>query len=240
MHPIRTTALAAALAAIVPAFQTSADEPRPGRTGEVLRDVLVDHAPAVHHGRRGGVPRQRDVDAGAVIVIDRDGVRVGGGVVIGRPDTTPRRRRPVVHREPDICRGGHDSHRCDTSRCDPRDDYPRYRRSRGTGVFHGYLDRYDPRLRDGSSYDSYTLHAVRGQTYQIQLESHRFDTYLMVVDDRDQTLASDDDGGPQLNSCLTWTASWDGPVRVLANSYHADVAGPYTLSIREQRDRHWD
>ncbi|MGP1383970.1 MAG: S8 family peptidase [Thainema sp.] len=81
-------------------------------------------------------------------------------------------------------------------------------------------------------YDGYYIsNLTAGQTVQINLSSSQFDTYLQLVDaDTGDIIAMDDDGGPGLNSQLTFVAQADTNYIVQATSYASNTTGSYTLT----------
>lgn len=98
----------------------------------------------------------------------------------------------------------------------------------------GELDSSDRRLSDNSSFDEYTFVGFTGQNILIQMFSHEFDTYLLLLDHDNQMLESNDDLAPgNTNSQIFYTVPSDGIYRVFANSFNETGAGNYLLDIRQ-------
>lgn len=81
-------------------------------------------------------------------------------------------------------------------------------------------------------YDGYYLSDLAaGQTVRIDLSSNDFDTYLQLINaDTGAIIAVDDDGGPGLNSQLTFVAEAGVNYIVQATSYAPGATGHYTLT----------
>lgn len=78
------------------------------------------------------------------------------------------------------------------------------------------------------------VHAVKmlkGQSYQLDLVSTDFDSYLRLEDSAGNQLAQDDDGGGMLNSRIRFTAAKDDTYLIYATSLGGG-AGGYTLSVK--------
>src|SRR5688572_25699240 len=64
---------------------------------------------------------------------------------------------------------------------------------------NGSLTAGDCQLSDGSRFDEWTFSATAGQTLSISMTG-TFDTYLLLLDPNNTTIAEDDDGGDGTNS----------------------------------------
>lgn len=85
---------------------------------------------------------------------------------------------------------------------------------------------------DQTLYDEYTFSGQAGQQVVIILESTDFDSYLILVDPNQTIIAENDDaisGSP--NSQLTVTLPQNGMYTVIANAYHKEEQGEYTLTV---------
>lgn len=71
----------------------------------------------------------------------------------------------------------------------------------------------------------------RGQRYQIDLISDRFDPYLRLEDSTGRQLAFDDDSGARLDSRIVFLAPADGTYRIYATAFDAGL-GPFGLVVR--------
>jgi hypothetical protein len=102
-------------------------------------------------------------------------------------------------------------------------------------IWDGALGENDPD-NDGRRYDDYLIHLAAG-THVISLDAtgaEPFDTLLQIfrADAREgEPLASDDDGGRNLNSMLVFEAEREGDYVVRATSFGTGTAGPYRLRV---------
>jgi hypothetical protein len=96
------------------------------------------------------------------------------------------------------------------------------------------LSSTDPNnpTRSGRFHDDYRLvGAVAGQQLQINLNSS-FDAYLQLVNaNTGAVIAFDDDGGPGLNSQLTFTVEAGVDYILRATSFSSGITGDYTLAV---------
>lgn len=97
----------------------------------------------------------------------------------------------------------------------------------------GKLSPDDPRdkVQTTSPHRVHTVKMKKGETYQIDLVSRAFDAYLRVEDESGKELASDDDGGGNLNSRLLFNVPKDGSYRLIVTSFDGKD-GPYTLTAK--------
>ncbi|WP_353932940.1 hypothetical protein WJM97_10305 [Okeanomitos corallinicola TIOX110] len=88
--------------------------------------------------------------------------------------------------------------------------------------------------RSGSYYDDYRLDDLTvGQTVQINLDGS-FDTYLQLVNAATgQVISFDDDGGPGLNSELSFTVQSGVNYLVRATSFGSGATGTYSLTTTQ-------
>jgi hypothetical protein len=86
---------------------------------------------------------------------------------------------------------------------------------------------------DASFVDLYRIMLPTAGYVTVQMNSAAFDTYLWIVDAALMGLeASDDDGGGGSNSRISLVRLEAGPHLILANSFFAGAAGPYTLTVQ--------
>lgn len=95
----------------------------------------------------------------------------------------------------------------------------------------GALAPGDPQLNSGEWYDQYTLYANAGQTYDFDMSSGQFDTYLIVREPGGQQFDNDDANGT--DSSLSVTATVSGPMVIQATSYAPGQGGSYQLSAHQ-------
>jgi hypothetical protein len=100
------------------------------------------------------------------------------------------------------------------------------------GTAGGVLAQGDRRLDSGEFTDDWTLPVRRGETYTVRLSSSEFDTYLML---RGGGLSedNDDDAGQRgtTNSALTFTATANGEVDIVATSFEPGEVGRYQIVV---------
>lgn len=81
--------------------------------------------------------------------------------------------------------------------------------------------------------DAYRFSGREGQRVRIDMTSRNLDSYLELFDENQQSLATDDDGGPiGVDSRLIFTLPRTGSYVIEARAY-SDGTGPYTLEIKE-------
>lgn len=103
---------------------------------------------------------------------------------------------------------------------------------RGRRTIAGQLTLADPldRVRTNSRCKVHLLKLDAGRSYQIDLQA-QFDTYLRIEDQAGNELASDDDGGDNLNSQLIFRPTRSGTYRIIATSFGGGATGPYRLTL---------
>lgn len=93
------------------------------------------------------------------------------------------------------------------------------------------LETGDTTLAGGEYYDAYPLTAELGDRIVVDLVSHDFDPYLVVVSPTGQWIENDDYEGSTERSRLEIPVAESGTWEVYATSYEAGVEGTYELSI---------
>jgi hypothetical protein len=79
----------------------------------------------------------------------------------------------------------------------------------------------------------YSIQVKAGETYTIDLESPTIDSYLYLFDGKSKLLAQDDDSGGDVNSRITYRATADGVLHLLASSLDGTETGEFTLKVRK-------
>jgi serine protease Do len=97
-------------------------------------------------------------------------------------------------------------------------------------VVTGTLSKASCRLPDKSYADRWQFVVDSSVTVTITLASDAFDSFLIVRDEGQVELASDDDSGGGLDALITYTFA-PGTYSILANSYDASATGAYRLSV---------
>lgn len=100
----------------------------------------------------------------------------------------------------------------------------------------GTLQAGDPAMMDQGPFRSFNFEARGGQRYVITLESDDFDAFLSVhrrVGGITEVLATDDDGGGDLNARLRWLAPESGTYLIVAHSLTPESYGQFRLTVEE-------
>lgn len=89
-------------------------------------------------------------------------------------------------------------------------------------------------IETASDHDWFRIDLVAGQSITISLNgtgaSPLSDPYLRMIDSTGTLLAENDDGGPGLNSLLSFTATTTGAYYIDASAWSTEL-GDYTLSV---------
>jgi hypothetical protein len=98
------------------------------------------------------------------------------------------------------------------------------------------LQAGDPTMMDQGPFRVYSFDARGGQRYIFTLDSDDFDAFLSVhrrVGAITEVLATDDDGGGDLNARLRWLAPESGTYLVVAHALTPDSYGQFRLAVEE-------
>jgi hypothetical protein len=101
--------------------------------------------------------------------------------------------------------------------------------------FYGNLTHYSPiskSVRPGRHYAIHKVYMHAGHGYDIELDSHDFDPYLVVLD-YGHVVAQDDDGGPGLNSHIDFHPHHSCWYEILVTTFGHDETGHYHLDIHQ-------
>jgi hypothetical protein len=96
--------------------------------------------------------------------------------------------------------------------------------------FEGKLTKESPTVA-GKPAQVHRVKLSADKTYLIDLQSEEFDTYLRILDSSGKQLASDDDGGEDLNARLRFTPPKEDTYQIVATRFGGDQ-GSYLLKIR--------
>lgn len=96
----------------------------------------------------------------------------------------------------------------------------------------GRLDEDSARSDAGAPADLYRFTGRAGQRVAISLTADDFDSYLELFDANHNSLATDDDGGGELNARLTFVLPDDGDYLIEARGF-SDATGSYDLKLEE-------
>lgn len=98
-------------------------------------------------------------------------------------------------------------------------------------TFSGSLASGDCTLSNARYRDDYLVYLRAGQQITIFQRSTNFDTYLILTDDSNSSVAENDDGGGGTDSRITYTAPRAGAYTIRTSSYFYSATGTYTLSL---------
>lgn len=87
---------------------------------------------------------------------------------------------------------------------------------------------------DGTYADYYILYGIEGDEIAIRLESGDFDAYLILMDENEDALEWNDDGGGGTDALIRVTLPYTGMYYIVANAYFAGTGGEYTLSVTRE------
>jgi predicted Zn finger-like uncharacterized protein len=93
------------------------------------------------------------------------------------------------------------------------------------------LTQQDAFLLGNKSYKAYSLRMEKGQTYQFDMTSIQFDSYLFILDEANRVVRFDDDSGGNLNAHILFVPNRTATYRVLATTFGPAQGGNYTLAI---------
>ncbi|PSN14258.1 hypothetical protein C7293_12365 [filamentous cyanobacterium CCT1] len=79
-------------------------------------------------------------------------------------------------------------------------------------------------------FDSYRFKGKADQSVVINLISDQFDTYLILVDAKNNVIAYNDDSSGTLNSSITISLPEDGEYTIIATALYSETTGQYSLS----------
>jgi thiol-disulfide isomerase/thioredoxin len=99
--------------------------------------------------------------------------------------------------------------------------------------FQGMLTKDDPRdRRRNAASKVYTVKLKAGRSYQIDMKSRAFDSYLFLEDAKGRQLAEDDDSGGMLDAQIIFNCQRDGDYKITCTAFSEQGVGPYTLTVK--------
>jgi hypothetical protein len=102
----------------------------------------------------------------------------------------------------------------------------------GKGTYDGRLLTTDPIFRGGKKHKMLLFKMEAGKTYQIDMISRAFDSYLFLESPVGKHITQDDDGGGNLNARIVHKATEPGLYRI-ACTYFAPATGDFRVTIRQ-------
>jgi serine protease Do len=93
----------------------------------------------------------------------------------------------------------------------------------------------DPKdkAQKGAHYKVYTFKMGPGSIYTLDMASKRLDSFLRLEDSAGKPLASDDDGGGNLDARIVFRPTKEDTYRIVAASFQPGQTGPFTLTVRQ-------
>ncbi len=84
---------------------------------------------------------------------------------------------------------------------------------------------------DGKPFESWELTCGAGESFQLDVEGHGYDAYARIVNREGAEVASNDDGGGNLNARILYTCPSAGSYFLVSTSYSTSANGRYTLRV---------
>src|SRR5712692_2234314 len=101
----------------------------------------------------------------------------------------------------------------------------------GKGVFQGKLLKTDPIYKGGKKHKMLLFQMEAGKTYQIDMTSKAFDSYLFLESPSGKYITEDDDGGGFPSARIIYKAADAGLYRI-ACTYFSPATGDFKVTIR--------
>jgi hypothetical protein len=101
----------------------------------------------------------------------------------------------------------------------------------GKGVYEGMLHKADTIYRGGKKHKMLLFPMEAGKTYQIDMTSKAFDSYLYLESPAGKYITEDDDGGGFPSARIVHKAAETGLYRI-ACTYFSPAAGDFKVTIR--------
>jgi hypothetical protein len=102
----------------------------------------------------------------------------------------------------------------------------------GKGVFQGKLLKTDPIDKGGKKHKMLLFQMEAGKTYQIDMTSNAFDSYLYLESPSGKYITEDDDGGGFPSARIIHKATDAGLYRI-ACTYFSPATGDFKVTIRQ-------
>jgi len=103
----------------------------------------------------------------------------------------------------------------------------------GANTIEPGITQYHKLTEDDEDWLSFTV--TEGAEYTIETSYHNedTDTYLYLYDDAIYQIDSNDDGGSELYSLITWTADYSGTAYIMVREYSSNKKGQYAIDLTE-------
>lgn len=97
------------------------------------------------------------------------------------------------------------------------------------------LGAKDPLYKEKRPHKLYAVNLEEGKTYQIDMiskDQQSLDPYLFLLNPEGKEVASDDDGGGELQSRIVYKATKAGRYRIVCTHFGDVGTGDFTLSVK--------
>jgi hypothetical protein len=91
------------------------------------------------------------------------------------------------------------------------------------------------KVRTGCFCKTYIFKMTEGKTYQLDMISKEFDSYLRLENPDGQQVAADDDGGGYPDARIIYKAPKTGDFTIICTTFGNGSTGKYTLLVKENR-----
>jgi len=89
------------------------------------------------------------------------------------------------------------------------------------------------KVRSGCYCKTYVFKMVEGKSYQLDMKSKDFDSYLRLEDPQGQQVAADDDSGGFPDARIIFRAPKTGDYTIICTTFGNGSTGKYTLLVKE-------
>jgi hypothetical protein len=89
------------------------------------------------------------------------------------------------------------------------------------------------KVRTGSYCKTYVFKMVEGKSYQIDMKSKEFDSYLRLENPEGNQVAADDDSGGFPDARIIFRAPKTGDYTIICTTFAGGTTGKYTLLVKE-------
>ena len=104
---------------------------------------------------------------------------------------------------------------------------------KGKGSYTGNLLKSDPAYKGGKKHKMLLFQMEAGKTYQIDMTSGAFDSYLFLESPDGKYITQDDDGGGYPSARIIHKATETGLHRIACTYFGGGAAGQFNVTIRQ-------
>jgi|GEM_PF-641271 len=95
------------------------------------------------------------------------------------------------------------------------------------------VNRRVEKIKSGE-FDKWSVYLEAGKNYQIDMMSDDFDTIIVLLDNKENYINEDDDGGSGSNSRLRFRPNVSSIYVIYAASYNKEATGGYSIQVQER------